>query len=140
MKLALQTLTNSSIFILEPSIDDDRIRRLNSALPPDRVSSIPSSSHLLLHLQLKMAAKSKYPQLILLGDSISEHAQLLRDGFCFQAALSERKLWLIFICLATLFRLRSHLYPISLRIRFMVLIVLYRLCPKTRCHQSRTGT
>ncbi|PBP17839.1 ubiquitin carboxyl-terminal hydrolase 19 [Diplocarpon rosae] len=41
-----------------------------------------------------MAARSgnKYPQLILLGDSIFQNTQLLRDGFSFQAGLQERAL------------------------------------------------
>lgn len=58
-----------------------------------------------------MAGK-RYPQFLLIGDSIVQFSSLLRDGFCFGAGLEERECLLGYLeC-----TLAGSLSPLSIRI------------------------
>jgi hypothetical protein len=41
--------------------------------------------------QPQVMAGKRYPQFLLIGDSIVQFSSLLRDGFCFGAGLEERE-------------------------------------------------
>jgi hypothetical protein len=57
-----------------------------------------------------MAGK-RYPQFLLIGDSIVQFSSLLRDGFCFGAELEERECLLGYLeC-----TLAGSLSPLSIR-------------------------